>query len=175
MGLSCPPEIKLARRIHLKHKLSVPVDLDGLVSQYAMIYYRDIPIDGVDGVCIGLKNPRKKTKVVVNNSTSKNRQRFTLAHELGHIIIPWHLGTIVDDVNVSQANSDYWRLESEANRFASELLMPFNWLLERFLENQNLADLVSLTSAKCLVSEEAAGIRVERFGQEAIEYLSPPT
>lgn len=125
MGLINHPEIKIARKILALHKLTVPFDLDELVSKYSEVIYKTIPISGVDGICMNLKCPGKKTKVIVNTSTSVNRQRFTLAHELGHIIIPWHLGTIIDDLNINKTNSKYWNLETEANRFASELLMPF--------------------------------------------------
>lgn len=177
MGLEVAPEIKMARKLHGKHSLTIPVNLNELVKKYAQVIYKTIPIEGIDGVCLNLKNPKKSTKVVVNNSSSSNRQRFTLAHELGHIIIPWHLGTIIDDIdnpgNKNVSDKEYWNHEKEANKFASELLMPFDWLYSRFLENQNLSDLVKSTSFKCLVSEEAARIRVDRFWREVIEYLLP--
>ena len=64
---------------------------------------------------------------------------FTLAHELGHFCIPWHNGDIKCNTD------DYFRMvngerhidtqELEANIFASELLMPTEWLkdcIERF-------------------------------------------
>lgn len=179
MGLKLTPEIKMARRLHKKHSLIIPVDLNNLISEYAQLIYKSIPIDGVDGVCINLKHPKKKTKIVVNNTSSNNRQRFTLAHELGHIIIPWHLGTIIDDIDNKETKSGcdnpYWINEREANRFASELLMPFDWLYARFLENNNLNELISFTCKNCVVSEDAARIRVGRFWDEEIDYLLPST
>jgi Zn-dependent peptidase ImmA (M78 family) len=68
---------------------------------------------------------------------SRARARFTIAHELGH----WHLhlkgtgpsarfcrpddiGMTLDEITSSK------RLESEANRFAAELLMPADWVRE---------------------------------------------
>lgn len=177
MGLGITPEIKMARKLHKKHSLSIPVDLKKLVSEYAQLIYKTIPIEGIDGVCLNLKNPKKSTKIIVNNKSSHNRQRFTLAHELGHIIIPWHLGTIIDSIDNNEvANShstQYWNNEREANRFASELLMPFDWLYTQFLANNDLNDLIPLTSIKCKVSEEAARIRVQRFRDEVIDHLVP--
>lgn len=177
MGLEIAPEIKMARRLLKKHSLTVPFDLKKLVSEYAQVIYKTIPIEGIDGVCINLKNPKKTTKIIVNNSSSIKRQRFTLAHELGHIMIPWHLGTIVDhidsDQNKSVTDNQYWINEREANLFASELLMPFDWLYARYLENNDLDDLISLTCSVCTVSEEAARIRINRFWNEVINYLLP--
>lgn len=175
MGLETSPEIKMAKRLHRKYSLSIPVDLDDLTSKFAEVVYKQIPIEGVDGVCLNLKHPNKKTKVIVNTSTSKNRQRFTLAHELGHIIIPWHLGTIVDELNPNQANFKYWTVESEANRFASELLMPFDWIYSR-IENKSFKynHVVRDIQKNCEVSEEAAKIRVNRFWDELIYHEISP-
>ncbi len=54
--------------------------------------------------------------VFLNGRMPKDRQRFTLAHELGHIIM--HIPFI--DIDPRRD------VEKEANRFASEFLMPFS-------------------------------------------------
>ncbi|MST50370.1 ImmA/IrrE family metallo-endopeptidase [Mobiluncus holmesii] len=51
--------------------------------------------------------------VFLKGSDSRERLTFTLAHELGHIIL-----------NHSCSNESYVREEQEANFFASYLLMP---------------------------------------------------
>ena len=59
----------------------------------------------------------------VNSVHSKNRQRFTIAHELGHYI--YHKDDeqeFVDTTFFRGMSSD--NFEFTANRFASELLMP---------------------------------------------------
>jgi Zn-dependent peptidase ImmA (M78 family) len=68
----------------------------------------------------------------VNSNHHPNRQRFTIAHELGHIML--HRAkldsTVLIDKNrnfiprdpVSAEGTD--RFEMQANAFASELLMP---------------------------------------------------
>lgn len=53
--------------------------------------------------------------IVVNNDMPNDRKRFTLSHEFGHILMHLAFAPIIDD------NRD---CESEANRFASEFLMP---------------------------------------------------
>lgn len=70
--------------------------------------------------------------VYLNKKLTQNRKRFSLAHELGHILIPWHWGTTVshdsDDGSTDADSRQYSALEREANRFAAELLMPTAWL-----------------------------------------------
>ena len=71
------------------------------------------------------------TRVFVNSTKPDRRKRFTLGHEYGHIRIPWHMGTIadvLDDEEPAPGSYNYWRMEEEANRFASELLLPRAWL-----------------------------------------------
>ncbi len=122
------PEVALARRLTARRGLSPPIDIEALVREYAELHIVDIPFD-FDGLCIDLKVPGRRPKVIVNSRRNALRLRFTLAHELGHLLIPWHVGTVVDAINISGSDEDYeysvW--EVEANRFASELLMPAEW------------------------------------------------
>ncbi len=66
------------------------------------------------------------------------RKKFTLAHELGHIIIPWHNGDIKCNTDRPYAIINGTRFldtqELEANIFASELLMPQQWLEKQIYE-----------------------------------------
>lgn len=64
----------------------------------------------------------------VNSKDGEQRQRFTIAHELGHIFLHKHNPVNYDqgiimlrDSHSSEGND---RREIEANRFAAELLMP---------------------------------------------------
>ncbi|WP_246763637.1 ImmA/IrrE family metallo-endopeptidase [Rhizobium sp. 007] len=73
------------------------------------------------------------TIIGVNSEQSKQRQRFTIAHEFGHYLLHEGLGAHVDreyrinfrDATSSQASSV---LEIEANFFAANLLMPEDFL-----------------------------------------------
>jgi Zn-dependent peptidase ImmA (M78 family)/DNA-binding XRE family transcriptional regulator len=50
--------------------------------------------------------------IVINKEFSNDRKRYTIAHELGHLVL--HQGTLVSNMEK----------ENEANQFASEFLMP---------------------------------------------------
>jgi Zn-dependent peptidase ImmA (M78 family) len=69
--------------------------------------------------------------IAVNARHHPNRQRFTIAHELGHLYLHQDQpGMFVDDVivdfRVDSANPD--PKELEANTFAANLLMPSDLL-----------------------------------------------
>jgi Zn-dependent peptidase ImmA (M78 family) len=105
-----------------------PIDIDAIARKYANIRYIDIPFD-FDGIT--LKERKKRPQIIINTTKSIERQRFTLAHELGHIIIPWHIGIILDkNIHADDYYEDheYKGMEVEANQFAAELLLPTEFL-----------------------------------------------
>lgn len=70
-------------------------------------------------------------QILITNDKSLQRQRFSIAHELGHLFL--HMGYLINEElwnNVSDYNdSVYYRYghseeENEANEFAAALLMP---------------------------------------------------
>ncbi len=57
----------------------------------------------------------------INARYSPAQQRWTLAHELGHIVLHRHQGLLFTDGIFSVTEED---AEWQANRYASEILMP---------------------------------------------------
>ena len=110
-----------------------------------------------------------KIIIGVNAEQPPNRQRFTIAHELGHLLLHEGKQVHLDErlrVNLRNATSSLAvdPDEMEANQFAAELLMP-----EAFLEKDMLMlasrDLESGGDIKKLakkyqVSEQAMTIRL---------------
>lgn len=77
--------------------------------------------------------PNGKYKISVNKADHYYRQRFTMAHELGHYVFHLHLiGDGVDDNRAYRSTADgvycnrdiQQSEETEANRFAASVLMP---------------------------------------------------
>jgi hypothetical protein len=158
--LNYRPEVNLAHRLYLRLKLEPPVDIEALVKRYADLEVVKFPVD-VDGVCLDLKVPGRRPRVVVNSRKPPNRVRFTLAHELGHLLIPWHVGSIVDETDaIEEGLDDYWDMEAEANRFASELLMPSAWIQEQFEAAPDPLTALSEISQRAAVSLRAAIIKM---------------
>lgn len=73
--------------------------------------------------CFGftLKLDEEHVAIVVNSDKeiSEERRLFTLAHEIGHILLHSH-GPSIE----SMSDEEVERIEDEANRFAAQLLMP---------------------------------------------------
>jgi hypothetical protein len=71
--------------------------------------------------------------ILVNSKSSSQRRRFSIGHELGHFLSPWHQPTSgngfqcsrSDMIATDQRTTDrHLRQEAEANSFAIELLAP---------------------------------------------------
>jgi Zn-dependent peptidase ImmA (M78 family) len=169
---------KIVNRIHAKFSLTPPIPVEDIVSRYADLFYDDLP-NKIDGLCLGLKQGRGKPKVILNKNTLKTRKRFTLGHELGHILIPSHYGNIIEhfrnqiennESNPSEnINVDYWIREKEADSFSSLLLMPQKYMEELFIEFTSINGQLQAKSAiqhllnECDVSIHAAFIRSSKF------------
>jgi Zn-dependent peptidase ImmA (M78 family) len=107
--------------------------------------------------------------IVVNASHHPNRQRFTLAHELGHHVL--HKEYLSENVHVDTAvlarnarsSEGVDSKEVQANAFAAELLMPQAQL--RRLGNVDVNDDVKLSqlARTFRVSASAMAIRLENL------------
>ena len=157
--LGIPPEVRLAQRLVERRKLVPPIDVDGILREFATVEYVDFPVV-IDGLCLDLKAIGKRPTVLVSKRSPLARRRFTLAHELGHVLIPWHIGSIIDQIDVTgTSEDDYFMIEAEANRFASELLMPTSWVNEQFESFENPLDSLLRICKTAAVSLQAAAIK----------------
>lgn len=126
------PEERMAARVLKRKGLTPPYDLLELANSFGEVRYRNFPFKA-DGITVGIGKQVRPT-IYINSNCPDTRQRFTLAHEIGHIVIPWHTGTVVSHLEPGSDDSDYSLMEQEANRFAAELLMPTEWLKAIFTE-----------------------------------------
>ncbi|WP_374004703.1 ImmA/IrrE family metallo-endopeptidase [Bacillus velezensis] len=156
-------ERKLAQRLIKKFDLTPPINIRELIEKYAKCVEDCLP-NNADAICImNIKEPL----VVLDKAKSETRKRFTLAHELGHLIIPWHSGMI--SCHTENENSidqtAYQIMENEANNFAAEILMPSSWLNEMVLEyeEQGVNDLIKIIAEKAHVSRIAAFFSIINF------------
>lgn len=114
--------------------------------------------------------------IAVNAMQHANRQRFTIAHELGHFLLG-HLskGSLVDqEFIVFRSDEAFSKArysdEIRANRFAAELLMPVKFLvIDIESEGQISSDRLGKIAKKYAVSEIALTHRLGNLG------LLPPT
>ena len=108
---------------------TAPIDTD-VVAKY--LRFDVIPFafpDDVSGVTYITEDVKS---IGVNQYHDLTRQRFSVAHEIGHYLLG-HEAYDNDAVHVEQGRwllAPHSRQEQEANEFAAELLMP-KFLLER--------------------------------------------
>lgn len=100
--------------------------------------------------------------IKVNRNDSARRQRFTVAHEIGHYLLHSdQIGDgITDDVLYRSEMSD--RREAQANRIAADLLMPQH-LVDDWLDRARtlkVDNVVGFLADKFNVSEAAMKIRL---------------
>lgn len=127
---------KIAQRVMTKYNLHPPIDMAGIIQDKRITCVEENLGTNADGYS-DLKD--SDLKIVLNSAIQyEPRKRFTLAHELGHIFISWH-----SDVTLCVTDNEYSEhnkldiQEHEANVFASEILMPTEWVKEMLTRNGN--------------------------------------
>ncbi|WP_321818196.1 MULTISPECIES: ImmA/IrrE family metallo-endopeptidase [unclassified Paraburkholderia] len=142
-----------------------PVDVEALAQGVHELFKWKDPITSVVGTdipgfdgCLSYLGDGKGWALLYNDATgSRGRIRFTQAHELGHYIL--HRST-QQEFHCTSADMDDWqadekKIETEADSFAANLLMPlddFRKLMSTTVDFEQLGDCtgrygVSLTAA----------------------------
>lgn len=136
-GYSPETIAKYARKT-LKIKPNEPVkDINKLIESHGVVIIEIDNIEKFDGVSLLTDNGIPV--IIINKSFSNDRKRFTLAHELGHLLMH-----ICGDFPISDYRDEKER-EKEANIFASEFLMPKD-SIKNSLYGLKLSDLIPLKS-----------------------------
>lgn len=105
-----------------------------LEEQGVSVYLDEVPSSQLAGA--SLRYPGLGAAMLVNTNDTPQRQAFTAAHELGHLI--YHLGAHAGDCYVSK-KLDKTADEQLANDFASAFLMPEGGI-KRFLATSGRRD-----------------------------------
>ncbi|WP_176211937.1 ImmA/IrrE family metallo-endopeptidase [Acidithiobacillus thiooxidans] len=137
-------------------KLEVPINLDAIASGMGASVEK-IPLGNISGkIDIDGQSP---PKIYINSSEFELRQRFTLAHEIGHLALQH--GTSFRDTHTNFFTGVTDPREVEANQFAAAVLMP-EPAVRYFIDEQRI------TSTKRLadmfqVSDVALGFRLKNL------------
>ncbi len=138
----------------------------------AVVSYQPFDADDISGLLY--RAPDSAPIIGVNSANAKVRQRFTIAHELGHLLLHNAYGLILErhlqinfrDAARSTASSQE---EIEANQFAAEMLMPRELLqraLTALLAGRPVPDseLVMRLAGRFEVSRQAMEYRLASLG-----------
>lgn len=128
-----PTEIATFTRKNFRIPADEPIhDIFRIIENKGVVIYEMDVNEKFDGISMFTK--KGIPVIVVNKKMSNDRKRFTLAHELGHLIM--HCST---DFPIPEHRDK----EQEANEFASEFLMPTK-AIRSSLEGLMYRDLHSL-------------------------------
>ena len=114
-----------------------------------------------------------KKIISVNRAHSEHRKRFTMAHELGHLLLHEDQSLSIDVKPITFLRDEVaksgqeWR-EIEANFFAASILMPKDLVLHKLSKLQKKYvdedDLIAALAENFSVSPQAMGIRLGGLG-----------
>jgi hypothetical protein len=109
-----------------------PVPVHEIATALDIVEIRAEPLSSFEGALVTTPE-RGQGSILVNARAGYPRQRFTVGHELGHFLNPWHRPTSEHGFECSQQDmrihsavdrDRHQRQEAEANAFAIELLAP---------------------------------------------------
>lgn len=150
---------------------------------YASVQDFDFDVPDLDAVLLGLDSDEKH--IFLDPSQGSNRRRFTLAHELGHILVPWHLAHDLmcnadsdaspDDEpqsgesrrllsRASAKSREIRKQELEADAFAARALVPISFIqsisqltVDKMLLNLECAEVSVVAGMRALAESLPAG------------------
>lgn len=140
---SSDPAARCAATLADRLDLNPPIDIDAVAARYCDVEFLTWPY-ACDALAVGLASLRPSVFIRRNNQGAR-RRRFTLAHELGHVVLPWHVGLTACVPVTTSFDADplgpapvsklltqtrIAEQEAEATRFAGALLVP-----RRFIES----------------------------------------
>lgn len=142
----------------------LPVDLNGIAKKLGVaVEYSDFSkgiFNTGDDISGTFKYKDGVPTCTINVHHHPNRQRFTLAHELGHFVLE-HGEKSDDSETLYRQNGHTDPVEIEANNFAAELLMPETAISILIKEGYtNISDLAGWFE----VSEQAMYFRLKNLG-----------
>lgn len=175
------PEVE-ATNLLAKFKLNnkLPIRVESVAKSLRIEIKHERFDDDLSGVLV---KEGTRSVIGVNSSHAITRQRFTIAHELGHHVLGHEGEVFVDKTLRSQAmvirrdgmsSLGIDEVEVQANRFAAELLMPKGLVAEQVAKSLGKKskltpdELVQALARTFQVSQQAMEYRLTNLG-----YLIP--
>jgi Zn-dependent peptidase ImmA (M78 family) len=163
---------KVARETLTRHgAVEVPVDVEAIANSAGLRVVRRPMESNTSGLLV---RDDGSAVIGVNAANHPRRQRFTIAHEMGHFLLHEGRPLLVDStvrVNKRDGLSSMAtnREEIEANSFAAHLLMPSESVYAAVAEasagiSRDPEELVVALARRFEVSEQAMSFRLHNLG-----------
>jgi hypothetical protein len=133
----------------------------GWVTELPRVEVKLMPRYRMNGVSGAMKYVRGRYLILVTKNDSHARRRWTLAHELKHVIDHTTHKALYKHLGYGDDERRYELVESICNHYAACLLMPRTWVKNAYSNGvQDVAALAGLFN----VSEEAMHNRLKYLG-----------
>lgn len=148
------------------------VDVEAIAHKLGLAVVRMPLGDDISGMLV---TKAGGTTICIAKDQPANRQRFTIAHEIGHHALRHlfagehvHVDRVIMRNSSSSEGTDL--REIEANQFAACLLMPEDMVHHHLqsLKSQYVEDVVRQLAKQFKVSEQAMAFRLSSLGYEAM-------
>jgi Zn-dependent peptidase ImmA (M78 family) len=123
------------------------------------VLYR--PAESYDGALLRIRDAQRGCIVINSRIREESRKRFTLAHEIGHFVLPGQqeVSAPCKQQKIENWDADLYRPELEANRFAAEILMP-RGLMAEFAQSEPSLESIRSIAQLCGTSLTASAVRL---------------
>jgi Zn-dependent peptidase ImmA (M78 family) len=148
--------------------MSLPVKVNKVACHLgAKIYPVELPDD-----ISGILDVRSEPIILINKDHALHRQRFSIAHELGHFQLHHVSGIIHIDKKSyyrdAKSSEGLDEIEIAANKFAAALLMPEEFVRQELGKYEDFIDIdediVADLAREFEVSATAMGFRIQNLG-----------
>lgn len=135
----------------------LPIDVNAIINAHSNWSFLVKDLYDEDGYTIfKYKKKKKKFLICIDQFAMVERKRFTVSHEIGHIV----LGHFEEYYMKTLTPYEEYVLDKEADMVAGELLMPYDHMLEYY--NWSTKGLTN----RFHVSKEAAQVRLDILNKD---------
>ena len=167
----------VARILKLEPALPIPVPVEQLCHQFDITSIGELDTEGFEAALI-TDECKSAGAILVASEKSRQRRRFSIAHELGHFLIPSHLPRRGEPslcsaehlrLHDTKEQDRRRRMEAEANGFAAMLLIPPPVLRAELkaIRRHDVSDIVRLAQVFD-VSKDAMARAYADYTREAV-------
>lgn len=147
-----------AEDIVKRYKLSIPIDIRGLIRQFDIDLHEAPFTETFSGALCPYPELPGEYLILLNSIHSETRKRFTLAHELAHYLLHEPKAVMLGSARRRRRWSSFQEREAEA--FAACLLMPRGMVLD---EVKRMGRDPKVLARRFWVSRRAMEIRMEEL------------
>lgn len=161
------PEQLVDEIVRQNPSLPIPVPIEELARLAGISKIEAFQSEGFEGALI-TDMAKSQGAIFYSALSPRPRQRFTIGHELGHFLLPWHrqasFQCTSSDIG-ARANKEW---EIQANQFSAELLMPHKLVKGRLhtFKEPEMAHIIQL--------RDEFGTSLEMTARRLIELIEYP-